>query len=157
MFCSWRLIFRFSSAEIPFSILIVWVIKCFCQRLIFRLLSEELIFPVLFRRVDISCYSFQLSNLPVFYSGELIFPVLFVYPEVGETDFIEEWRESETFAQHLGTRHVFPRNISCNILIICLRVFIFIGLLSSWVFTVVLTPIFLLAVFVQWEPERRPM
>jgi Cns1/TTC4 Wheel domain len=35
-------------------------------------------------------------------AGELIFPVLFVYPEHGETDFIEEWRENETFAQHLG-------------------------------------------------------
>jgi hypothetical protein len=59
------------------------------------------------------------------FSGELIFPVLFVYPEVGETDFIEEWRESETFAQHLGTRHDFPINISSDILIVCLRVFHF--------------------------------
>lgn len=36
-------------------------------------------------------------------SEELIFPVLLVYPEFGETDFIEEWREGESFSQHLAT------------------------------------------------------
>lgn len=34
-------------------------------------------------------------------SGELVFPVLFLYPEIGETDFIEEWRESEALSQHI--------------------------------------------------------
>jgi len=34
-------------------------------------------------------------------SGELVFPVLFLYPEFGETDFIEEFRETETLQQHL--------------------------------------------------------
>lgn len=34
-------------------------------------------------------------------SGELVWPVLFLYPEIGETDFIEEFRESEKFEQHV--------------------------------------------------------
>jgi len=34
-------------------------------------------------------------------SGELVFPVLFMYPEFGETDFIEEWRENEAVEQHI--------------------------------------------------------
>jgi len=33
--------------------------------------------------------------------GRLIWPVLFLYPEKGETDFIEEFREEEQFQQHL--------------------------------------------------------
>jgi len=34
-------------------------------------------------------------------TGELVFPVLFLYPEFGETDFIEEWSQSETIMQHI--------------------------------------------------------
>jgi len=34
-------------------------------------------------------------------TGELVFPVLFLYPEFGETDFIEEFRESEALQQHI--------------------------------------------------------
>ena len=34
-------------------------------------------------------------------TGELVFPVLFLYPEFGETDFIEEFRESETLGDHI--------------------------------------------------------
>jgi len=34
-------------------------------------------------------------------TGELVFPVLFLYPEFGETDFIEEFKESETLEAHL--------------------------------------------------------
>ena len=30
-----------------------------------------------------------------------MFPVLFMYPEFGETDFIEEWRENEAVEQHI--------------------------------------------------------
>ena len=30
-----------------------------------------------------------------------MFPVLFLYPEFGETDFVEEWRELETLEQHI--------------------------------------------------------
>ena len=33
--------------------------------------------------------------------GVLVWPVLFLYPEVGETDFIEEFRETDHFADHL--------------------------------------------------------
>lgn len=33
--------------------------------------------------------------------GKLVWPVLFLYPEKGETDFIEEFREEEQFLQHL--------------------------------------------------------
>ena len=33
--------------------------------------------------------------------GGLVWPVLFLYPEVGETDFIEEFREQELFQQHV--------------------------------------------------------
>merc|ERR1711971_145023 len=33
--------------------------------------------------------------------GKLVWPVLFLYPEKGETDFIEEFREEEQFVQHL--------------------------------------------------------
>merc|ERR1712228_672239 len=33
--------------------------------------------------------------------GKLVWPVLFLYPEKGETDFIEEFREEEQFQQHL--------------------------------------------------------
>ena len=35
-----------------------------------------------------------------------MFPVLFLYPEFGETDFVEEWRESETLEQHIQVRTV---------------------------------------------------
>ena len=31
----------------------------------------------------------------------LVWPVLFLYPEVGETDFIEEFRETDRFSDHL--------------------------------------------------------
>ena len=34
-------------------------------------------------------------------NGVLVWPVLFLYPEVGETDFIEEFRETDHFADHL--------------------------------------------------------
>jgi len=34
-------------------------------------------------------------------TGELVWPVLFLYPEFGETDFIEEFNETELFSQHL--------------------------------------------------------
>eukprot|EP00092_Neocalanus_flemingeri_P038879 GFUD01042327.1.p1 GENE.GFUD01042327.1~~GFUD01042327.1.p1 ORF type:complete len:397 (+),score=144.01 GFUD01042327.1:95-1285(+) len=33
--------------------------------------------------------------------GVLVWPVLFLYPEIGETDFIEEFRETDRFADHL--------------------------------------------------------
>jgi len=33
--------------------------------------------------------------------GVLVWPVLFLYPEVGETDFIEEFRETDHFTDHL--------------------------------------------------------
>ncbi len=72
-----------------------------------------------------------------------------MYPEVGETDFIEEWRESETFAQHIGIRHDFPRNISSDILIVCLRVFLFIDFLHLEFSLQFLTPVFLLTVLVR--------
>merc|ERR1712004_806366 len=36
--------------------------------------------------------------------GRLIWPVLFLYPEKGETDFIEEFREEEQFYQHLEVK-----------------------------------------------------
>lgn len=34
-------------------------------------------------------------------AGELVWPVLFLYPEFGETDFVEEFKETELFSQHL--------------------------------------------------------
>ena len=34
--------------------------------------------------------------------GVLVWPVLFLYPEIGETDFIEEFRETEQFADHIA-------------------------------------------------------
>ncbi|RWS16435.1 tetratricopeptide repeat containing cytosolic Fe-S cluster assembly factor-like protein [Dinothrombium tinctorium] len=34
-------------------------------------------------------------------SGDLIWPVLFVYPEYGQTDFIESFNENDTFISHL--------------------------------------------------------
>ena len=41
-----------------------------------------------------------------------MFPVLFLYPEFGETDFVEEWRESETLEQHIQVRTVrFPYTV----------------------------------------------
>ena len=58
--------------------------------------------------------SFQI--FPLFFmfymEGELVFPVLFLYPEFGETDFVEEWRESETLEQHIQVRTVrFPYTV----------------------------------------------
>jgi len=35
-------------------------------------------------------------------AGVLVWPVLFLYPEVGETDFIEEFRETDQFDDHLA-------------------------------------------------------
>jgi len=34
--------------------------------------------------------------------GALVWPVLFLYPEVGETDFIEEFRETDQISDHLA-------------------------------------------------------
>jgi len=35
-------------------------------------------------------------------AGTLVWPVLFLYPEVGETDFIEEFRETDQISDHLA-------------------------------------------------------
>ena len=34
-------------------------------------------------------------------TGDLVFPVLFMYPEFGETDFIEAFKETETLTDHI--------------------------------------------------------
>ena len=39
-------------------------------------------------------------------SGDLIFPVLFMYPEFGETDFIEAFKETETLSDHIQVLYV---------------------------------------------------
>ena len=55
--------------------------------------------------LSLSFYSLTLFLINYFllslFSGELVFPVLFMYPEFGETDFIEEWRENEAVALHI--------------------------------------------------------
>ncbi|XP_053204351.1 tetratricopeptide repeat protein 4-like [Panonychus citri] len=40
--------------------------------------------------------------------GELIWPVLFVYPEFGQSDFIESFNENDSFDQHFSA--MFPLN-----------------------------------------------
>lgn len=43
--------------------------------------------------------SVQINNEK---KSELIWPVIFLYPEVGQTDFIKEFYESSTFYEHLN-------------------------------------------------------
>lgn len=43
----------------------------------------------------------QQKKVHVNESGQLVWPVLFLYPEHGETDFLEEFRENEQFQSHL--------------------------------------------------------
>jgi len=44
----------------------------------------------------------QQKKVHVDETGQLVWPVLFLYPEHGETDFIEEFRENEQFGDHLN-------------------------------------------------------
>jgi len=43
-------------------------------------------------------------------TGYLVWPVLFLYPEFGETDFIQEFVENQTFADHLEVMFGDPQN-----------------------------------------------
>ena len=58
------------------------------------------------------CHPAAIQKIVRLEEGVLVWPVLFLYPEVGETDFIEEFRETDQFADHLdamfGTQERAP-------------------------------------------------
>jgi len=69
-------------------------------------LSMEMLEPLhpaaVQRRVGlIDIFSYRIHIKVRLEDGKLVWPVLFLYPEKGETDFIEEFREEEQFLQHL--------------------------------------------------------
>jgi len=47
------------------------------------------------------CHPAALQNKVRLVEGKLVFPVLFLYPEVGETDFIEGFLEGDSFLDHI--------------------------------------------------------
>ena len=86
------------------------------------------------QEIDLTCPHPSGERVHLTPDGTLVWPVLFLYPEFGETDLIQEFRESDRFIDHL--REVFsqppPWDQHCHYTLPALRVCLFGALLLPW-------------------------